>query len=74
MVWQLLEREGRGRTHRKLQAMWRAIARPQANQPEIARAGCVEMRDFVRKIRRHTEKLFDTPHGARIRTPNSSPS
>jgi mono/diheme cytochrome c family protein len=34
---------------------------PKASQPDIARDGCVQMRDFVRKIRRHTEKLFDTP-------------
>ncbi len=42
----------------KLQAMWRALPPPQGNRPEIAREGCVRMRDFIVKIRRHTEKLF----------------
>jgi len=62
MVWQLLEqtKEDVGPTV-KLQAMWRALPAPKADQPEIAKAGCVEMRDYVRKIRRHTEKLFNTP-------------
>ena len=62
MVWQLLEqtKEEVGPTV-KLQAMWRDLPAPKASQPDIARDGCVQMRDFVRKIRRHTEKLFDTP-------------
>ena len=62
MVWQILEqtKEEVGPTV-KLQAMWRELPAPKANQPEIARDGCVQMRDFVRRIRRHTEKLFNTP-------------
>ena len=42
----------------KLQAMWRELPAPKGNQPDLAREGCVRMRDFVIKIRRHTEKLF----------------
>jgi hypothetical protein len=41
----------------KLQAMWRDLPAPNGNQPDIAREGCVRMRNFVVKIRRHTEKL-----------------
>ena len=61
-VWQILEqqKEEVGPTV-KLQAMWRELPAPQSGQPDIAKAGCVQMRDFVRKIRRHTEKLFDPP-------------
>jgi hypothetical protein len=42
----------------KLQAMWRDLPAPRGNQPDIAHEGCVQMRDFVVRIRRHTEKLF----------------
>ena len=60
MVWQILQetKEEVGPLV-KLQAMWRALPAPQSNQPDAAHAGCVQMRDFVVKIRRHTEKLFN---------------
>jgi hypothetical protein len=70
MVWQFLEPTKEDRTKEevgpavKLQAMWRQLPAPKPNQPaqfEAVRTGCVEMRDFVRRIRRHTEKLFNTP-------------
>jgi hypothetical protein len=63
LVWQALEqtKEEVGPLV-KLQAMWRQLPNPKGNQAEIARAdvreGCVRMRDFVVKIRRHTEKLY----------------
>jgi hypothetical protein len=62
MVWQILEqtREEVGPTV-KLQTMWRELPAPEGNQPDVVRAGCVQMRDFVRRIRRHTEKLFNVP-------------
>ena len=72
MVWQLLEqsKEEVGPTV-KLQAMWRELPAPKANQPDAAGldlvTGCVRMRDFVRRIRRHTEYLFNTP-ARRVRT------
>jgi hypothetical protein len=62
MVWQALEqsKEEVGPLV-KLQAMWRQLPVPKGNQPELARAGSMQMRDFVVRIRRHTEKLFQTP-------------
>lgn len=58
-VWQTLEqtKEEVGPLV-KLQAMWRELPVPQGNQPDLAHEGCVRMRDFVVRIRRHTEKLF----------------
>src|SRR5215510_2483386 len=65
MIWQTLEQsmEEVGPIV-KLQAMWRDLPAPKRNQPEVARESCVRMRDFVVKIRRHTEKL-----GADVETP-----
>jgi len=62
MVWQALEqtKEDVGPLA-KLQAMWRALPAPKGHQPELAHDGCVRMSDFVTRIRRHTEKLFDPP-------------
>lgn len=59
MIWRTLEqsREEVGPLV-KLQAMWSGLPAPKGNQPDVARDGCVRMRDFVVKIRRHTEKLF----------------
>src|SRR5262249_40231593 len=59
LVWRTLEqtREEVGPLV-KLQAMWRDLPAPKGNQSEIAREGWVRMRDFVVKIRRHTELLF----------------
>jgi hypothetical protein len=59
MIWQTLE-QSRGEVGPlvKLQAMWSDLPAPKGNQTDVAREGCVRMRDFVVKIRRHTEKLF----------------
>jgi hypothetical protein len=59
MIWQTLEQstEEAGPLV-KLKAMWGKLPAPKGNQPDLAREGCVRMRDFVVKIRRHTEKLF----------------
>jgi hypothetical protein len=61
-IWQALEqtKEDVGPLA-KLQAMWRELPAPKGNQPDIARGGCMQMSDFVTRIRRHTEKLFDPP-------------
>src|SRR5262245_27739859 len=61
MIWQALERtkEEVGPLV-KLQTMWRQLPDPKGNQPDLAREGCIQMRDFVVKIRRHTEKLYHT--------------
>lgn len=45
----------------KLQTMWRALPAPRDGQSDLARQGCEQMRDFVVRIRRHSEKLFHTP-------------
>jgi len=62
LVWQILEqtKEDVGPLV-NLQAMWRELPAPKGNQPGIARSGCLAMSDFVVRIRRHTEKLFDPP-------------
>lgn len=61
MVWQILEEKDAAGPIAKLQGMWRALPAPQANQPEALRAKCVEMRDFVVKIRKHTAMQFAAP-------------
>ena len=42
----------------KLQAMWRALPEPQADQPNVARAGCEEMRSYIAKVRKKVEPRF----------------
>jgi hypothetical protein len=61
MIWQALEqtKEDVGPLV-KLQAMWRQLSAPGGKQAESVREQCVQMRDFVVRIRRHTEKLFPT--------------
>jgi hypothetical protein len=61
MVWQALQSPEEVGPLAKLQAMWRELPAPRSDQPDIARQGCVQMRDFVVRIRRHTEKLFTVP-------------
>jgi hypothetical protein len=66
LVWGLIEEPtAKAKTEvgpiAKLQAMWRDLPAPGANQPEVVRAKCVEMRDFVAKIRLHTAMTFATP-------------
>jgi hypothetical protein len=70
MVWQILEEKDPAAEVgpvAKLQGMWRALPPPPeakplgTNQPEALRAKCVEMRDFVVKIRAHTAMQFAAP-------------
>ena len=42
----------------KLQAMWRALPEPQADQPNVARAGCEEMRAYIANVRKKVEPRF----------------
>ena len=67
MVWQYLETKEEVGPGAKLHAMWRTLPAPKAGQSNIAREGCVQMRDFVGKIRKHTAKLSfpPTPPGMR---------
>jgi hypothetical protein len=66
MVWQLIEEPAvKAKTEvgpiAKLQGMWRDLPAPSAAEPEAVRAKCVEMRDFVVKIRKDTAMQFATP-------------
>src|SRR6516162_4808485 len=38
--------------------MWRDLPAPKGNQPDLARAGCEQMRDFVATLRKKTEMRF----------------
>jgi hypothetical protein len=62
MVWQILEepKDVVGPIA-KLQSMWRDLPAPTGNQPDVARAKCIEMRDFVVRIRAHTAMQFSSP-------------
>jgi mono/diheme cytochrome c family protein len=66
MVWGLLEESPEAAKKEvgpiaKLQAMWRALPAPGKAQPDALRARCVEMRDFVVRIRQHTSMQFKAP-------------
>jgi len=45
----------------KLQTMWRALPTPRDSQPDQLRAQCIQMRDFVTKIRAHAAMQFAAP-------------
>jgi len=61
LVWQALETKEEIGPMSKLQTLWRDLPTPKAGQPEIARAACERMDQFVTRIRRHTERLFVPP-------------
>ncbi len=61
MVWQILHDKDAVGPVAKLQAMWHALPAPGADQPDALRAKCVEMRDFVTRIRTHTAMQFAAP-------------
>jgi hypothetical protein len=61
MVWRILQDTNSIGPVAKLQAMWRGLPAPAANQPDELRAKCIEMRDFVVKIRQHTAMQFAAP-------------
>jgi mono/diheme cytochrome c family protein len=69
-VWQTLGTKEDVGPLAKLQAMWRALPVPKANQPELARDGVTEMREFVSRMRRDTSLTFASPtvKGLSIRT------
>ena len=57
-VWSALESAEKVGPLVKLQAMWRALPKPQADEPNIARAGCEEMRAYIAKVRKKVEPRF----------------
>jgi mono/diheme cytochrome c family protein len=60
-VWQILhDRDVLGPVL-KLQKMWLALPAPGANASDAVRAKCIEMRDFVVRIRRDTAMQFAAP-------------
>jgi len=61
LVWEILNEKDALGPIAKLQTMWRNLPAPEANQPDLLRARCVEMRDFVVKIRSHTAMQFAAP-------------
>lgn len=65
-IWNLLEEPSRRDQPEvgpvaKLRAMWQELPSPAANQAETIRVKCVEMRDFVIRIRKHTAMQFAAP-------------
>ncbi|HUQ91045.1 MAG TPA: DUF1592 domain-containing protein [Bryobacteraceae bacterium] len=57
-VWSTLESaEGAGPLV-KLQAMWRALPGPRADQPNVARSGCEAMRSYIANVRKKVEPRF----------------
>ena len=60
-VWGLLEEKDAIGPIAKLQKMWRSLPAPGASEPQVLRAKCVEMREFVIKIRSHTAMQFAAP-------------
>ena len=73
VVWQFLEEtKGQVGPGAKLQTMWQGLPTPKDNQPEQVRETCVQMRDFVVKIRKHTSVLFKSPVVKGL-NPNSQP-
>ena len=61
MVWQILHDQNAIGPVLKLQKMWLALPPPDAAQTGGLRPKCVEMRDFVVKIRAHTAMQFAAP-------------
>ena len=61
MVWQILHDQNAVGPVGKLQRMWLALPPPAAAQTGGLRPKCIEMRDFVVKIRAHTAMQFAAP-------------
>jgi hypothetical protein len=70
LVWQLLDEPAKTAGEEvgpiaKLQAMWRELPAPDKNHPDAVdaavRAQCVQMRDFVVRIRHDTAMQFTAP-------------
>ncbi len=61
MVWQILREQNALGPVLKLQQMWQSLPAPADNQPDVLHAKCVQMRDFVVKIRTHTAMQFSAP-------------
>jgi mono/diheme cytochrome c family protein len=60
-IWQTLETKEDVGPLVKLQAMWRALPVPKADQPELAGDGANQMREFVDRMRKDTSLKFASP-------------
>jgi mono/diheme cytochrome c family protein len=60
-VWQILNDTDPVGPILTLQKMWRGLPAPAEKKPDVLRAKCVEMRDFVIRIRAHTAMQFAAP-------------
>ncbi len=65
-IWAVLERSGEIGPLAKLQAMWRALPQPRVGQPNVARAGCEEMRSYIARVRGKVEPRFINITAGRI--------
>ncbi|HYP07164.1 MAG TPA: DUF1592 domain-containing protein [Bryobacteraceae bacterium] len=61
MVWQILNEPNAVGPIAKLQKMFSSLPAPAAKQPEALGAKCVEMQDFVTRIRKNTAMQFAAP-------------
>jgi hypothetical protein len=61
MVWRILHDQDAIGPIARLQGMWRELPAPGANQADEVRAQCIEMRDFVVRIRSHSAMQFAAP-------------
>jgi len=61
MVWRILGDKNAIGPVATLQNMWQALPVAAGSQPDVLRAKCIEMRDFVVKIRTHTAMQFAAP-------------
>jgi mono/diheme cytochrome c family protein len=50
----------------KLQGMWKNLPPPDEHQPNVARAGCEQMRNYVAQLRRKVEPRFLNIVGGRL--------
>jgi hypothetical protein len=71
-IWQTLETKAEIGPLAKLQHMWRALPAPKGDQPELARDGVNQMREFVRRMRKDTSLVFASPI-VRGLTPSTQP-
>src|SRR5262249_1370734 len=69
-IWKTLETKEDVGPLAKLQAMWRALPVPKADQPELAREGVNQMRQFVVRMGKDTSVIFASPtvKGLSVRT------
>ncbi|MDX1982794.1 MAG: DUF1592 domain-containing protein [Bryobacteraceae bacterium] len=65
-VWLTLESAEEVGPLVKLQVMWRALPKPRAAQPDIARPGCEQMRGYIAGVRKKVEPRFINITAGRI--------